>query len=74
MFGSIEAVKTGSDLFLPMSGKVIETNRLILKDPTWVNRKPFENGRLVKIENKLEIVSLLKAEQNANATTIRRCK
>lgn len=74
MFGSIEAVKTGSDLFLPMLGKVIETNRLILKDPTWVNRKPFENGRLVKIENKLEIVSLLKAEQNANATTIRRCK
>ncbi|WP_262891422.1 ACR3 family arsenite efflux transporter [Sphingobacterium litopenaei] len=66
MFGSIEAVKTVSDLFLPMSGKVIETNRLILKDPTWVNRKPFENGRLVKIENKLEIVSLLKAEQNAN--------
>lgn len=31
MFGSIEAVKTVSDLFLPMSGKVIETNRLILK-------------------------------------------
>ena len=50
VFGSIEAVKTVSDLFMPVSGKVLESNTELEDSPDLVNKDPFNKGWLVKIE------------------------
>lgn len=49
-FGTIEAVKTVSDLFMPVSGKVIEINDAINASPEMVNKDPYGKGWLIKIE------------------------
>ncbi len=49
-FGSIEAVKTVSDLYAPISGKVLEVNPALEDDPELVNKDPFGEGWLIKIE------------------------
>ncbi|MCX6147238.1 MAG: glycine cleavage system protein GcvH [Candidatus Kapabacteria bacterium] len=49
-FGSIEAVKTVADLFAPISGKVIEVNRGLNDAPDTVNKDPYGEGWMVKIE------------------------
>jgi glycine cleavage system H protein len=49
-FGTIEAVKTVSDLFIPVSGKVLEMNQKINESPEVINKDPFGHGWLVKIE------------------------
>lgn len=49
-FGTIEAVKTVSDLFMPVSGKVIEVNEAINASPELVNKDPYGEGWLIKIE------------------------
>src|SRR4030042_1708149 len=49
-FGTIEAVKTVSDLFMPVSGKVIEINEAINTSPELVNKDPYGKGWLIKIE------------------------
>lgn len=61
VFGSIEAVKTVSDLFMPASGKIIEINEDLNNNPTLVNNKPFDSGWLIKIEitNAQELENLL---------------
>lgn len=48
--GTIEAVKTVSDLFMPISGKVIELNADIESNPDIVNKDPYGNGWIVKIK------------------------
>ena len=65
VFGSVEAIKTVSDLFMPVSGKVIETNKKLLQTPTFVNDDPYGEGWLMKIEitNPAEVENLLSAEQ-----------
>jgi len=50
VIGTIEAVKTVSDIFSPISGKVIEVNEKIESDPELVNSDPYGEGWLVKIE------------------------
>jgi glycine cleavage system H protein len=72
VFGSVEAIKTVSDLFMPIAGKVIETNKTLLKEPTLVNSSPFLEGWLMKIEieNKDELVNLLSASDYQNLTGI----
>ena len=67
VFGSVEAIKTVSDLFMPLSGKIIETNEQLLKEPTLVNSNPFDNGWMVKIEieDLRETENLLTAEKYA---------
>lgn len=50
VFGSVEAVKTVSDLFMPVSGKVIETNKRLLQEPTLINSDPYGEGWMMKIE------------------------
>lgn len=50
IFGTIEAVKTVSDLFMPISGKIIEINESLNDDPENVNSNPYESGWMVKIE------------------------
>ena len=60
-FGSIESVKTVSSLYLPVSGKVIETNKTLEENPELINNSPEENGWIVKIEieNNSETENLL---------------
>ena len=49
-FGTIEAVKTVSDIFMPVSGKVVEVNTGINDSPDLVNKDPYGEGWLIKIE------------------------
>jgi glycine cleavage system H protein len=65
VFGTVEAVKTVSDLFMPISGKIIETNPLMDLNPELVNLDPYKEGWMVKvqIENREEIQDLLTAEE-----------
>ena len=49
-FGTIEAVKTVSDIFAPVSGKIVEVNTSINDNPASVNKDPYGDGWIVKIE------------------------
>ena len=64
LFGTVEAVKTVSDLFLPVGGKVVETNPGLDADPEAVNKDPYGKGWMVKIEitDAKELDSLMDAE------------
>ncbi|MGB5437642.1 MAG: glycine cleavage system protein GcvH [Maribacter sp.] len=63
VFGSVEAVKTVSDLFLPLSGEIIEFNEGLEDEPEKVNTDPYGHGWMVKIKisDTSEIDSLLNA-------------
>lgn len=50
VFGTVEAVKTVSDLFLPMSGKIIEMNEALDQEPELVNSDPYGKGWMIKVE------------------------
>lgn len=62
-FGVIEAVKTVSDLYAPVSGEVIEVNQALVDNPAMVNHSPYEKGWMVKIRTKTaaELENLLDA-------------
>lgn len=64
VFGSVEAVKTVSELFLPVSGTILELNAELEAAPELINNDPYGKGWIVKINiNKLsEVESLLSAE------------
>jgi len=64
-FGTVEAVKTVSDLFLPIAGKIIEFNESLDNTPEDVNNDPYGNGWMIKMEiDDIEGVnSLLSANQ-----------
>ncbi|MEM9982383.1 MAG: glycine cleavage system protein GcvH [Bacteroidota bacterium] len=64
VFGTVEAVKTVSDLFMPISGKIIAFNDDLTGEPELVNSAPYEKGWMIKIEMKdpSEIESLMSAE------------
>jgi len=61
VFGSVEAVKTVSDLFLPLSGEIIEFNDTLESEPEKVNNDPYGEGWMIKIKisNPDEIENLL---------------
>ena len=63
VFGSIEAVKTVSDAFTPVSGEVIEFNEAVEADSALVNKDPYGEGWLIKIKmsNPAEVEGLLDA-------------
>ncbi len=65
IFGTIEAVKTVSDLFMPVSGEILESNPALEKSPDFVNKDPYGKGWMVKIKisNPSEISDLLTAEK-----------
>ena len=65
VFGTIEAVKTVSDLFMPISGEVLEFNSALEDTPENVNYEPYESGWIIKIkiENPSQLKHLLSAEQ-----------
>jgi glycine cleavage system H protein len=65
VFGTIEAVKTVSDLFMPMSGEILEVNPLLEESPEVVNKDPYGKGWMVKIKisDPSEADELLTAEK-----------
>jgi len=50
LFGTIEAVKTVSDLYMPVSGEVLEFNETLEDEPELVNSSPYEDGWMIKIK------------------------
>jgi glycine cleavage system H protein len=64
VFGTVEAVKTVSDLFMPLTGTVTETNPVLDSQPELVNTDPYGQGWMVKIsiKNASEVDGLLTAE------------
>jgi glycine cleavage system H protein len=64
VFGTIEAVKTVSDMFMPINGTVIEKNPNLDSNPDSVNKDPYEKGWMIKMkpDNASDINSLLDAE------------
>ena len=65
MFGSVEAVKTVSELFMPVSGEILEVNPGLEDSPEAVNSDPYGNGWMVKINlsNPAEIDGLMSADE-----------
>lgn len=65
VFGTVEAVKTVSDLFMPISGEVLEVNQNLESNPEVVNKDPYGDGWIVKIsvQDTAELDDLLSAEQ-----------
>ncbi len=50
IFGTVEAVKTVSDLYMPVSGKIIEVNPLVRDTPSLVNEDPYGDGWIIRVE------------------------
>lgn len=65
VFGAVEAVKTVADLFLPASGRVLEVNPRLEAQPTLVNKDPYGEGWIIRVEIKDtgELNNLLSAEE-----------
>ena len=68
VFGTIEAVKTVSDLFMPITGEVIEFNETLEDEPELINSSPYDQGWIVKVEitDLTELDNLLSAEEYKN--------
>ena len=64
-FGTVEAVKTVSDLFMPVGGKVVEVNEALADEPEVVNKDPYGGGWMIKVEIKdvSELDDLMSAEE-----------
>lgn len=64
-FGTVEAVKTVSDLFMPLSGEVVEFNNGLERNPETVNTDPYGAGWMIKVKmsNASEVSGLLSADQ-----------
>jgi len=64
VFGSVEAVKTVSDLFMPISGEIIEFNEALEATPETVNEDPYGEGWMIKIKiaDMAQVDALLSAE------------
>ena len=65
VFGSVEAVKTVSDLMMPVSGEIIALNKVLEDEPELVNSDPYGDGWMIKVlvSNFTELDSLLSADQ-----------
>ncbi len=65
VFGTVEAVKTVSDLFMPLAGKVLAFNKALESAPEKVNSDPYGEGWMVKLEikNAAEVAGLLTSDQ-----------
>lgn len=64
-FGSVESVKTVSELYAPVSGKIVETNDELEDSPEFVNESPYEKAWMVKVElsDESQLEELMSAEQ-----------
>ena len=65
VFGTVEAVKTVSDLFLPLDGEIIEFNESLVDSPELVNDSPYGDGWMIKVQisNPEQVNSLLSADE-----------
>jgi glycine cleavage system H protein len=65
VFGTIEAVKTVSDMFMPVGGEIVEVNPAIEESPDVVNKDPYGKGWMIKIKitDPSETITLLSAEK-----------
>mgnify|MGYP001316867644 FL=1 len=64
VFGTVEAVKTVSDLFMPLTGEIIDINEELNEKPELVNEDPYGEGWMIKIKvNSSEMSDLLNSEQ-----------
>lgn len=68
IFGTVEAVKTVSDLFLPMSGEIIEFNEALEDEPEKVNSDPYGDGWMIKLKcsDMSQVDNLLSADDYKN--------
>lgn len=66
-FGTVEAVKTVSDLFMPVAGKIVALNEALEATPEVVNESPYHSGWMIKVqvENPADIESLMTAAEYA---------
>ena len=69
VFGTIEAVKTVSDLFLPIAGEILEFNEALESDPSLINNDPFGNGWIIKVKvnDPSDVDSLMDANSYASS-------
>lgn len=51
VFATIESVKAASEIYMPISGKIVEMNETVVDNPEILNESPYENGWLVKVES-----------------------
>jgi glycine cleavage system H protein len=67
VFGTVEAVKTVSDLFIPIKGTILEVNTALESNPELVNSDPYGEGWMVKVivDNPSDVESLMNAEAYA---------
>ena len=65
VFGTVEAVKTVSDLFMPLTGEVLEFNSTLEDTPEAINDQPYESGWIIKIkmDNSAQLKHLMSADQ-----------
>ena len=71
VFGTVEAVKTVSDLFMPISGEIIEFNESLETNPEKVNEDPYGEGWMIKIKmtNPSETDDLLSSEEYSSSVS-----
>ena len=71
VFGTVEAVKTVSDLFMPISGEIIEFNESLESNPEKVNEDPYNEGWMIKlkISDSSELEDLLSPEDYQNTVS-----
>ncbi len=64
VFGTVEAVKTVSDLFLPVAGTILEVNSLLEKQPELVNTDPYGDGWMIKmtVNSPADVEALMSSE------------
>jgi glycine cleavage system H protein len=64
VFGTVEAVKTVSDLYLPVAGEVLEVNEKLADEPELINNDPFGEGWIIKlkVDNVADVEKLMDAE------------
>ena len=69
VFGTVEAVKTVSDLFMPISGKIIEFNESLEANPEKVNEDPYNEGWMIKLKvsDRSEVADLLSPLEYENS-------
>ena len=65
VFGTVEAVKTTSDLFMPVGGEILEFNESLEDDPEKVNKSPYDEGWMIKIKisDESELEGLMTSEE-----------
>ena len=71
VFGTVEAVKTVSDIFMPVAGEILEVNPKLESSPDLVNKDPYGDGWLIKIsiKDKNELSGLLSAKEYSDLLT-----